>query len=397
MRARILPLLAAFSSAACLSRPDVTNLHADAVVYTYPDAEDPDPDALGFMDAELDGGVLDTGARDIGFNDGAPIDVGTPPDSGGPDAMVADLGSPDLGVPDTGPRDPLMGVGALTRINYGLQIPEGPTWRPDNTLVFTDIATQNIYQTQPPNYSPVNILVSSDDAANGLANAPNGDLFACQHNARRVARYQFAGMSNTVSAFADHWQGHLFNSPNDLVVRADGFVYFTDPPYGLRGRPREIPFNGLFSVSSTGAVTAEWRGQAMTATLTDSLPNGVDLSPDEHTLYMSDSASSIVHAFDVLPNGHLSNERTLFRARGNAADGIGIDVDGNLWVATSSGVEVWSSQARYWGLLRMPAGITPGNIQFGGTDRRTAYIAGRNIPGNTGSIYWVTVTIPGAH
>jgi len=386
---KALLVVAVVSAAGCLSKADLTGVHADAEVVTFPDAEDPDFDAT-FPDAEEAdaGGHMDALPTDGGFNDGAAVDGGFV-DSGPPDVGFMDAGFADAGFPDSGPRNPLTGLGPLTRISYGFGLVEGPTWRPDNTLMFTDIIGRRIHQTAPPNYM-ITVFREPSNSANGLANSINGDLIACEHQTRRVSRTQSNG---TVVALADRWQGRAFNSPNDLVVRADDTVYFTDPPYALGARPREIPFNGLFSVTPTGAVSVEWIGHAMTATIPgpDSLPNGIDLSPDELTLYMSDAQSSIVHAFDVLPSGRLTNERTLFHARGNAADGIGVDVDGNLYVATSSGVEVWGSDARYWGLIPMPPGVTAGNIQFGGADRRIAYIAAG------GSMYWMTVVVPGAH
>lgn len=287
-----------------------------------------------------------------------------------PDASSADAGELERdGGTDAGPRDagpppdPLSGIGDVVLVADGFQFLEGPHWRADEgVLVFTDIPASTIHALTPP--SDIAVLRMPSGEANGLATLPDGRLLAAEHANRRVSVTEDDG---TVVALAESFEGGRFNSPNDLVVRSDGTVYFTDPPYGLTGA-RELDFNGVFRVARDGAITAEWRGAI------ESRPNGIALSPDESVLYVADTVGGVVRAYDVAADGSTSGERTFAEGTPNA-DGMAVDERGNLYVTTSEGVAVLAPDGARWGTIEVPQ--VPANCAFGDVDRHTLYITAR--------------------
>ncbi|MFK7987630.1 MAG: SMP-30/gluconolactonase/LRE family protein [Sandaracinaceae bacterium] len=323
----------------------------------------------------LDGGPdpVDAGGRDAGGRD-AGVDAGE--GDGGTDAGPLDAGSPDAAVDAGPPTDPLDGIGTVEQVATDFAFLEGPHWREaDGVLLFTDIPRSTIHRLAPPN--TVDVFRMPSDAANGLATLPDGRLLAAEHGARRVS---VTGSDGTVSAYAATFMDDRFNSPNDIAVRSDGTIYFTDPPYGLGGAPRELDFNGVFRVSPAETVSVEWMGA------TSSRPNGVSLSPDETVLYVADTAGGEVRAFDVASDGSTSGER-VFATDTPGADGMAVDVAGNLFVTTSAGVRVYAPDGALWGTIDIPE--APANCAFGDTDHRTLYVTART------SLYRVRLTIEG--
>jgi gluconolactonase len=349
----------------------------DALV--FPDAAAPDalvfpdaaaPDALVFPDAAAPDALVfpDAAAPDAEvFPDAAAPDADVFPDAAAPDALVfPDAAAPDAAAPDAGVLDPLVGVGAVTLVQAGYSFLEGPLWLPtEGALLFSDVGLGRVYRIAPPAASTV--FRDPSGFANGMALDPQGRLVSCEHNTRGLTRGLVTG--GPMTPLITTYQGQAFSSPNDLVIRADGVIYFTDPPYGLGARPREIPFNGLFRAVITGTVvqvTAEWQGALATR------PNGVVLSADESLLFMADTAGATITRFDVAAgSGALSNP-TLFTTTAANPDGMAIDVLGNLFVATSAGVQAYSSAGVLWGVIPVPR--APSNIAWGDADRRTLYI-----------------------
>lgn len=277
------------------------------------------------------------------------------------DGGVRDTGPrPDVGFPDLGPRNPIP-PGAVVNVVATLQtVTESPVWREaTGDLLFVDIVGNGIRRLRPPSTVMDHIVPSNEAAA--LRILPNGDLLCTQFVTRRIARFPMAGGEEAV---AETWRGLRFNSPNDLAVRSDGTIYFSDSPYGLNGRPREIPFNGLFRITTTSSVIAEWEGPI------GSGPNGVELSADQNLLYLSDSEENVVRVFDVAADGALSNER-MFAENILGADGMTRDDEGNLYVAGESGITVLAPDGSVWGTIPTANATNSG---FGGTDRRTLYI-----------------------
>jgi gluconolactonase len=315
--------------------------------------------------APHDAGLYDSSCRCDGGSP-PPDDAGETPD-GGTDAGPGE------------PVDPLEGVGDVELVStegpdQNFMFLEGPHWRAaDGVLLFTDIPANRIYRLSPPD--AIDVFRDDSGGANGLGTDPDGNLLACEHGNRRVSVTRGA----TVTALVDDYMGMPFDSPNDVAVRSDGTVYFTDPPYGVGGRPSPLLFNGVFRVPPGGEAIAEWMGPD------GATPNGIELSPDEDVLYVAETQANVVRAYDVAADGSLSGEREFANAPG--PDGMAMDVAGNLYVSTGRGIVVLAPDGSSWGTIEVP--MTPANCGFGDDDRRTLYITART------GLYRVRTAIPG--
>jgi gluconolactonase len=272
--------------------------------------------------------------------------------------------------------DPLVGVGEVELIDDGYRFTEGPQWIPgQGVLLFTDYAGP-IYQLAADDQ--VTVFESSSDGANGLALDPDGRLLAAESATRRVTRRERDG---TVTPLAERFEGAALNQPNDIAVRSDGTIYFTDPLYA--DHEPELDFHGVFRIAPDGSLTAERRGA-----LTEQ-PNGVALSPDETLLYVSNQAADVVWVFDVADDGSLSEAQT-FVTTGDGPDGMAVDNAGNVFVATANGIEVFAPDGTRWGEIPVPPGFAA-NCAFGGDDGRTLYITAGE------GLYRVTLAHPGPY
>ncbi len=167
-------------------------------------------------------------------------------------------------------------------------------------------------------------------------------LIACEHENRRVSIER----TDAAAAIASSYEGKRLNSPNDVVVRSDGRVFFTDPPYGITEDQRELPFNGVFTIEPSGGLT-------LLATDFDR-PNGLAFSPDERTLYIADTNRNHVRAFDVAADGTLSNGRVFVTVREDGRpDGMKVDTDGRLYVCAKT-VQVFAPDGRPLGVIDCP-------------------------------------------
>lgn len=240
----------------------------------------------------------------------------------------------------------------------GLDFTEGPVWHPDGYLLFSDIPADRIYRWRD---GALGVYREPSGNSNGLTLDRDGALLACEHGNRRVSRETPHG---TVT-LSDQYEGRRLNSPNDLVVRSDGAIYFTDPPYGIREEQRELPFNGVFRLAE-GALT-------LLATDFDR-PNGIAFSPDERTLYVADTARHHVRAFDVAPDGSLGAGRIFAEMRESGRpDGMKVDRDGRLYVCAGS-LQVFAADGRPLGVVDCPQ--PPANCAWG-DDGFALYIAAR--------------------
>ena len=269
----------------------------------------------------------------------------------------------------------------LEKLAEGFTWSEGPVWL-NGELIFSDVPENVAYRWKPGMAKPAVFLKPSglltpqagfrEPGSNGLTRDAQGRLLLCQHGERRVARY----VNGTFTSLADRYEGKRFNSPNDLVVRKNGDIYFTDPSYGLEGineSPlKELPFNGVYRVDPGGKVTL------LTKTLT--FPNGIAFSPDEGILYVgvSDAKATRVVAFDVRADGTIGNERTFFDAQSllkgsdrGLVDGLKIDRDGNVWSSGPGGILVISPAGKLLG--RLNTGQATANCNWG-DDGSTLYI-----------------------
>ena len=238
----------------------------------------------------------------------------------------------------------------------GFQFTEGPVWLPSNRLAFSDIPANTIYLADK------SILHKPSGNSNGLAIDTEGRLIRCEHGTRTVTRVEHDG---SLTVLADNYNGKRFNSPNDAIVRADGTIFFTDPPYGLGDREPELGYQGVFAIKPNGEVVM----------LADDFdrPNGIGLSPDAKTLYVADTAKGHVRAFDVADGPTLENGRILCDVP--TPDGMALDVDGNLWVTSTRGVVVFAPDGEEVRVLTLPQ--VPANCGFGGENFRTLYATAR--------------------
>ena len=284
------------------------------------------------------------------------------------------------GAGGAGGFDPLEGIGAVELIDDSFVFTEGPAWREaDGTLLFSDIPINKIYELASTD--EVSVFREDSNNSNGLRFDPDGLLLAAEHLSRSVSRTLENG---TVETVASEYESARLNSPNDIAVRSDGTIYFTDPPYGITEPDRELDFNGVFRVDPAGELTAEWEGAPSTR------PNGLVLSPDETLLYVADTVENQVAVFDVAADGSLSGRR-VFLESVSAPDGMAIDSAGNLFVTTTDGIAVYAPDASSFGLIDIPDDGNPANCAFGDADARTLYITARQ------ALYRVRLANPGLY
>jgi gluconolactonase len=280
---------------------------------------------------------------------------------------------------------------ALEKIADGFQFTEGPLWNArEGCLYFSDILGNRIYRWSPRD--GVSVLREPSGMSNGLTFNPEGRLCACEHGNRRVSKTQPDG---SVVGLADRYQGKRLNSPNDLVFRSDGTLYFTDPPYGLtppygfEGQQAELDFNGVFRLSPDGTLALMSRAFDR--------PNGLAFSPDEKTLYIVDTPRQHVRSFAVAPNGDLSGGEVfaeLWGEGGGRPDGMKVDSRGNLWCTGPGGVCVFSPEGEHLGAIRVPERQTA-NIAWGQSGQDPAEPWTWLYMTSHVSVYRMRVAVPG--
>ncbi|HSE04047.1 MAG TPA: SMP-30/gluconolactonase/LRE family protein [Methylomirabilota bacterium] len=284
----------------------------------------------------------------------------------------------------------------VEKLAEGFQFTEGPVWvRDGGYLLFSDPNANTIYAWTPEGqlsvfraksgYRSPDIGEYGQPGSNGLTLDREGRLTINEHGNRRVTRLEKNGV---LTVLADRYEGKRLNSPNDLVYKSDGALYFTDPPFGLprfHADPRkELPYTGVFRY-------ADGRLRLLATDLTG--PNGIAFSPDEGHLYVTnwDLTRKVVMRYEVAADGGLANGRVFFDMTGapgeEALDGLKVDQRGNLYVSGPGGLWIVSPEAKHLGTIKTPE--LPANFAWGDEDGRTLYMTART------SLYRVRLGIPG--
>ena len=249
---------------------------------------------------------------------------------------------------------------------------EGPVWSRQGFLIFSDYSRDRLYKLVPGGTPEV--YREDSHGANGNAMDRQGRLYSCEYKSRRVTR---TGRTGKIEILADKFEGKRFNAPNDIVVRRDGHVFFTDPLFTPLDQ-RDLDFYGVFHITPKGKIDAIARMKTR--------PNGITLSPDGRILYVANTDERKIVAYDVDRNGKTGNERTLISELPGGPDGIRTDAKGNLFI-TARGVQVYSPDGKFLGKISPP--VNPRNLAFGDSDLRTLYMVGN-------SIFKVRLETPGA-
>ena len=262
----------------------------------------------------------------------------------------------------------------VEKVATGYIFTEGPAWSKDGYLIFSDIPGNKLFQFKPGE-KPATFRENSNGAIGNTFDA-QGRLYTCESHARRITRTDKKGK---IEVLAERWQGKRLNAPNDIVVRRDGQVYFTDPAFGNQQDTRELDFYGVFHISHRGelGVIAKSKGR----------PNGIALSPNGRVLYVTNSDQRTVRAYDLDRNGEASNERVLISNIAGIPDGIKVDETGNLYVAASR-IEVFTAEGKPLGSFFTPD--TASNCAFGDGDFQGLYITART------SVYRVRMNVKGS-
>jgi len=256
----------------------------------------------------------------------------------------------------------------------GMRFADGPVWSLDDFLLFSDTATDKQHKFTPG--KGISDAGNRPGGTAGNAYDDKGNLYTCEFRERRVTR---TAKNGKVDVIAARFEGRRLNAPNDVVVRRDGNVYFTDPAFGNQEDTRELDFNGVFRVTSRGQIEAiaKWKTR----------PNGVALSPNGRTLYVSDSDGQSIHAFDLDRAGAASNDRVAVSNIPGVPAGLRTDEMGNIYLAAKD-VLIYSPQGELIRSIQMSE--TPSNLAFGDPDFSTLYVTART------SVYRIRLGAKGA-
>ena len=262
------------------------------------------------------------------------------------------------------------------KIASNFQFADGIAWARAGFLAVADVRRNTLFRYEGDVRPEIKPWRENSGGASGLAYDLQERLWICESANRRVTRLDQSGKLETL---ADSYQGKKFNAPNDIVVRRDGHVYFTDPAFGSAVDRRELDFHGVWHIGPKGEMDAVARWQTR--------PNGITISADGKVLYVTDSDRHAVVAFDLDRAGTASNQRDLIKNVTGVPGGIRIDVDGRLYVA-AKGIAVYSPQGKLQRTLMETENAS--NCAFGSGDLESLFISART------SVYRVRPGVKGA-
>jgi len=263
---------------------------------------------------------------------------------------------------------------SIEKVDAGFRFTEGPVWSREGFLLFSDVPNNHIRKLVPGERSV--IFREDSHGANGNTYDAQGRLYSCESKTRRVVRMDKKGK---MEVLAEKWEGKRLNAPNDIVVRKDGHIYFTDPAFGDQADTRELSFYGVYHITPKGAMSliAKPAGR----------PNGIAFSPNGRILYVDNSDDRNVRAYDVDRNGEVSNERVVVSNIDGVPDGMKVDEKGNLYI-TAKGIAVYTPEGKL--LQNIELSETPANCAFGDPDFQTLYITART------SLYRIRLNVKGS-
>jgi gluconolactonase len=267
----------------------------------------------------------------------------------------------------------------IEKLAGGFSFIEGPLWRPEGALWFSDVVGNVVRQwtpdgkiieiLRPGGYDGNSLPAGGFNGPNGMIADKDGAALLCQHGNRRIVRI---AKDRSVTTLVDKFQGKKLSSPNDLVFASDGSLYFTDPPYGLPKQDedpaKELKFNGVFRLAG---------GKLSIAVRDLTRPNGLAISPDQKTLYVanSDEKKKVWMAYDLAADGTGKNGRIFAdvtaETAGGLPDGMKLDEKGNVYAAGPGGVWVFSPAGKHLGTIKLPE--IPANCNWG-DDAKSLYI-----------------------
>jgi gluconolactonase len=271
-----------------------------------------------------------------------------------------------------------LNLAKVERIASGMRWCEGPVWFGDGRfLLWSDIPNNRIMRWDEET-GAVSVFRKPANNSNGNTRDRQGRLLTCEHDARRVTRTEYDG---TITVIADRFDGKPLNSPNDIVCKSDGSVWFTDPPFGILGH-----YEGHTAQPELPTNVYRWdpsSKQLSVVTGDVNRPNGLAFSPDESRLYIVEAGVTprVIRVFDVVDGRRLANSRPLITAEPNGTpDGLRVDVDGNLWVGWGMGAEgldgvtIFNRDGKRIGRIDLPERCA--NLCFGGVKRNRLFMCG---------------------
>jgi gluconolactonase len=278
----------------------------------------------------------------------------------------------------------------LEQLGTGFTFTEGPIWNPDGYLLFSDMPGDVRRRWDAD--SGVTEVANPSNKGNGMTLDHDGRLIVCEHVTSSVVRMDPDGKGGGREVLATHYEGKELNSPNDVVVKSDGAIYFSDPTYGrMPGfgieREQDLDFQGVYRIAPGG-------GDPQLLVDDFDQPNGLCFSVDESLLYINDTTRAHIRVFDVQADGTLANSRVLADGIGSGSleigdlvDGMKLDERGNVWVTGPGGVCVFDPDGQHIGTVEVPENV--GNINWGGPDWNQLFIPA------TSSVYRIQCKVSG--